>query len=106
MRASQLDCRLIALEDVDCLFEHTRKPHDSAKTRLTTLSDLLNCMDGLLRGGADGLIMFLTANMTSEIDEAMLRTARVDLAGLHARGSFPGARVLHVLVAGPRMGVY
>ena len=37
-------------------------------------------MDGLLRGGADGLIMFLTANMTSKIDEAMLRTARVDLS--------------------------
>ena len=26
MRAAQLNCRLIALEDVDCLFEHTRKP--------------------------------------------------------------------------------
>ena len=37
-------------------------------------------MDGLLRGGADGLIMILTANTTSEIDEAMLRTARVDLS--------------------------
>ena len=79
MRAAQLNCRLIALEDVDCLFEHTRKPHDTAKTRLT-LSGLLNCMDGLLRGGADGLIMILTANMTNEIDEAMLRTARVDLS--------------------------
>ena len=79
MHAAQLNCRLIALEDVDCLFEHTRKPHDTAKTRLT-LSGLLNCMDGLLRGGADGLIMILTANMTNEIDEAMLRTARVDLS--------------------------
>ena len=80
MRASQLDCRIIALEDVDCLFDHTRKPHDaSAKTGLT-LSGLLNCMDGLLRSGAGGLIMFLTANMTSEIDEAILRTARVDLS--------------------------
>ena len=79
MRASQLNCRLIALEDVDCLFEHERKPQDSTRTRLT-LSGLLNCMDGLLRSGADGLIMFLTANMTNEIDEAMLRTARVDLS--------------------------
>ena len=75
----QLDCLLIVLENVDCLFEHEHKPHDSAKT-LLTLSGLLNCMDGLLRGGADGLIMFLTANMTSKIDEAMLRTARVDLS--------------------------
>ena len=64
---------------MDCLFEHTRKLHDSAKTRLT-LSGLLNCMDGLLRGGSDGLIMILTANMTSEINEAMLRTASVDLS--------------------------
>ena len=90
------------------MFEHTRTPHDSAKTRLT-LSGLLNCMDGLLRGGSDGLIMILTANMTSEIDEAMLCTARVDLSlvyGLYTRGSFPGARVLHVLLVRVRMGVY
>ena len=37
-------------------------------------------MDRLLRGRADGLIMFLTAKMANEIDVAMLRTARVDLS--------------------------
>ena len=53
--------------------------------------------------------MILTASMTSEIDEAMLCTARVDLSlvyGLYTRGSFPGARVLHVLLVRVRMGVY
>ena len=61
----QLDCCLIVLEDVDCLFEHTHKPHDSAKTLLTLLG-LLNCMDWLLHCRAEGLIMFLTANMTRQ----------------------------------------
>ena len=64
---------------MDCLFEHKRKPHDSAKTLLTLLG-LLNCMDELLRSGSDGLIMILTANMTSDIVKAMLLTARVDLS--------------------------
>ena len=105
MRASQLNCRPIALEDVDCLFKHTRKPHDSAQTLLTLLG-LLNYMDGLLCGGSDGLIMILTASMTSEMDEAMLRTARVDLSLAFTHADRFQARVLHVLLVGPQMGVY
>ena len=76
MKASSMGCRLIALEDIDCIFEQ-RKPNDVAAASLT-LSGLLNCMDGMLRGSANGLIMLLTANMVSQIDEAVLRTARVD----------------------------
>ena len=78
-RARQMGCRIVVLEDVDCLFEEGRKPQGTVKTGLT-LSGLLNCMDGILRGSADGMIMFLTANLTDKIDEAMLRTSRVDLA--------------------------
>jgi hypothetical protein len=78
-QARQFGCRVVALEDVDCLFEEGRKPHDTARTGLT-LSGLLNCMDGLLRGCADGMIMFLTANVTNQIDAAVLRTSRIDLA--------------------------
>jgi predicted AAA+ superfamily ATPase len=77
--ARKMGCRLIALEDVDCIFEKGRKPNDAAAASLT-LSGLLNCMDGILRGSANGLIMLLTANLVSEIDEAVLRTARVDYA--------------------------
>lgn len=79
MNASAIGCRLIALEDVDCVFEPNRKPGDSVAASLT-LSGLLNCMDGMLRGAARGLIMVLTANVVDKIDEAVLRTARVDYA--------------------------
>jgi hypothetical protein len=71
--------RLIALEDVDCLFEEKRKQHDASLRCGLTLSGLLNCMDGMLRAGADGMLMFLTANLTSQIDEALLRSARIDV---------------------------
>ena len=75
--AGGIGCTLIALEDVDCVFDSKRKPGDAAAAALT-LSGLLNCMDGMLRGAARGLIMVLTANVVDQIDEAVLRTARVD----------------------------
>jgi hypothetical protein len=77
--ARGIGCTLIALEDVDCVFDPSRKPGDAAAASLT-LSGLLNCMDGMLRGAAKGLIMVLTANVVDRIDEAVLRTARVDFA--------------------------
>jgi len=60
--ASQMGCRIIALEDA--LF---------STSQLT-----LNAMDGLLRTSAAGLIMILTT--TEPTDEAVLRAARVDFA--------------------------
>jgi hypothetical protein len=75
--ARGIGCTLIALEDVDCVFDPSRKPGDASAASLT-LSGLLNCMDGMLRGAARGLIMVLTANVVDRIDEAVLRTARVD----------------------------
>ena len=77
--ARGIGCTLIALEDVDCVFDPSRKPGDAAAASLT-LSGLLNCMDGMLRGAARGLIMVLTANVVDRIDEAVLRTARVDFS--------------------------
>jgi mitochondrial chaperone BCS1 len=74
--ACTIGCRIIALEDVDCLFNPERKLCGVP----LTLSGLLNSMDGILRGAATGLIMFLTANTTEAIDEAVLRTARVDFS--------------------------
>jgi AAA+ superfamily predicted ATPase len=71
------NCSIVVLEDVDCLFELSRKQGDTQRTGLT-LSGLLNCMDGMLR--TSGLIMFLTANLTDAIDAAVLRSARVDLS--------------------------
>lgn len=74
-KASQFKCRLVALEDVHCLF---KTPDDKAVCRLT-LSGLLNNLDGLQRDGSDGLILVLTANSTEHFDRALIRSARMDL---------------------------
>jgi len=79
MLAGAAGSRIIALEDVDCVFESNRKPGDATGSSLT-LSGLLNCMDGMLRSSSKGLIMILTANVVEKIDEAVLRTARMDIA--------------------------
>lgn len=68
------DCKVLVLEDIDCLFVE-RKANDTVKNGLT-LSGILNCLDGLFRN--EGIIVFLTANNITEIDEALLRSARVD----------------------------
>lgn len=68
------NCKIIVLEDVDCLFMN-RKDMDTLKNSLT-LSGLLNCLDGFFRN--EGIIIFLTANNISSIDEAMLRSCRMD----------------------------
>lgn len=67
-------CKIVVIEDIDCLF-CDRKKHDSERNSLT-LSGLLNCMDGLFR--ADGIIVFLTTNKIEELDEALVRSARID----------------------------
>ena len=72
IKASELECGIVVLEDVDCLFAQNRKPGEQVSK--LTLSGLLNCLDGILR--ASGLIIFLTANFTENIDAALLRTAR------------------------------
>ena len=82
--ARMAGCRLIALEDVDRIFSegrHSGGKHSSSSSsssNMLTLSGLLNCMDGLLRG--DGLIMVFTANSLEHLEDAVLRTARVDFA--------------------------
>lgn len=68
------DCKIVVIEDIDCLF-NDRKKHDAQRNSLT-LSGLLNCMDGLFR--ADGIIVFFTTNRIEDLDEAMLRSARID----------------------------
>lgn len=68
------DCKIIVLEDIDCLFTN-RKEHDVEKNCLT-LSGMLNCLDGMFRN--DGIMVFMTANNVSCIDDAMLRSSRID----------------------------
>lgn len=76
--AVRQECRVMAIEDVDCLFEN-RKADDTLRTGLT-LSGLLNCLDGIPRDCAEGLVVFLTANSTNTLDPALIRTSRLDLS--------------------------
>ncbi len=70
----KINCRILVLEDIDCIFTE-RKVNDSYKNSVT-LSGLLNCLDGLFRN--EGIIVVLTANNINNIDEAMLRSSRID----------------------------
>ena len=71
-KASEYKFGIVVMEDVDCLFEQDRMPGQPPSK--LTLSGLLNALDGMLR--IDGLIVFLTANITKTIDAALLRTSR------------------------------
>lgn len=72
--AKKNNVRILVLEDVDCLFNE-RKIHDGARNSLT-LSGILNCLDGMYRN--EGIMIFMTANNVSFIDEAVLRSNRID----------------------------
>jgi len=72
-QSSTAGCKMIVLEDIDSFL--------AANTTTLTMSGLLNCLDGLMRG--DGLIVVLTANSIEKINvdcHALLRTARIDMA--------------------------
>ena len=66
--------KIILIEDIDCIFED-RKEGDSVKNKVT-LQGLLNCMDGFtcIEGG----LIFITANKPESLDNAMIRSCRVD----------------------------
>lgn len=68
------DCKVIIIEDIDCLFQD-RKAHDTLRNSLT-LSGILNCLDGLCRN--EGIIVFLTTNTVEVLDNAMVRSSRID----------------------------
>lgn len=75
-RLVQLDnCRVLVMEDIDCLFCSGRKEGDAARNSVS-LSGLLNILDGVSR--AEGLVVCMTTNNIDAIDEAMLRAGRVD----------------------------
>jgi len=67
--------KIILIEDIDCIFED-RKEGDCMKNKLT-LQGLLNCLDGFTT--LEGSLMFITANNPSCLDDALIRSCRVDL---------------------------
>jgi len=66
--------RIIVLEDIDCLFDATRKEGD--EHTMITLQSLLNCLDGYMC--SEGTLLFMTANKPEKLDYAMVRSCRID----------------------------
>ena len=66
--------KIIIIEDIDCIFKD-RKEGDHLKNKIT-LQGLLNCMDGFTC--VEGALIFITANNPETLDEAVIRSCRVD----------------------------
>ena len=66
--------RIIVIEDIDTLFDDTRKQGDTENN--ITLQAFLNCLDGFTC--IDGTMLFLTANKPEVLDHAMIRSCRID----------------------------
>lgn len=65
--------RIIVIEDIDSIFTDRKKGDDDNGV---TLQGLLNCFDGF--ACVEGTLLFITANKPEVIDEAVLRSCRVD----------------------------
>ena len=65
--------RIIVIEDIDSIFTDRKKGDDENGI---TLQGLLNCFDGF--ACVEGTLLFITANKPEVIDEALLRSCRVD----------------------------
>lgn len=66
---------VIVIEDIDCIFSD-RKTLDSHKNHIT-LNGLLNCLDGF--NNQEGVILIMTTNYPDKLDDALLRSGRIDL---------------------------
>lgn len=74
--------RIYVIEDVDCssnaVLERTSIiPTDFKKEEYLTLSDILNCIDGILE--LKDTIMIFTTNYVDKLDKALIRPGRIDL---------------------------
>lgn len=66
---------ILVLEDIDCIFAD-RKTNDSLKNNIT-MNGILNCLDGF--NNPEGLIVIMTTNFPDKLDEAFMRSGRIDL---------------------------
>ena len=65
--------RIIIIEDIDCIFTNRKKGDDENHI---SLQGLLNCFDGF--SCVEGTLLFLTANHPEVLDDAVLRSCRID----------------------------
>jgi hypothetical protein len=66
---------ILVLEDIDCIFAD-RKTNDSLKNNIT-MNGILNCLDGF--NNPEGLIVIMTTNFPDKLDDALVRSGRIDL---------------------------
>jgi SpoVK/Ycf46/Vps4 family AAA+-type ATPase len=66
---------ILVLEDIDCIFAD-RKINDSLKNNIT-MNGILNCLDGF--NNPEGLIVIMTTNFPDKLDDALMRSGRIDL---------------------------
>ncbi len=66
--------RIIVLEDIDCIFDSSRKEGD--EHNMVTLQAILNCLDGHMC--VEGTLLFMTANNPEKMDYALIRSCRID----------------------------
>lgn len=65
--------KIIVIEDIDCIFTDRKKGDDDNGI---SLQGLLNCFDGF--ACIEGTLLFITANQPQVLDEAMIRSCRID----------------------------
>ena len=66
---------ILVLEDIDCIFIE-RKANDALKNHIT-MNGILNCLDGF--NNPEGLIVIMTTNFPDKLDDALMRSGRIDL---------------------------
>jgi len=66
---------ILVLEDIDCIF-FDRKTNDTLKNHIT-MNGILNCLDGF--NNPEGLIVIMTTNFPDKLDDALMRSGRIDL---------------------------
>jgi hypothetical protein len=69
---------ILVLEDIDCIF-FDRKTNDGLKNNIT-MNGILNCLDGF--NNPEGLIVIMTTNFPEKLDDALMRSGRIDLTHL------------------------
>ncbi len=74
--ASNIDkTSILVIEDIDCIFAD-RKSGDTMRNKIT-LNGLLNSLDGF--NNPEGLIVIITTNFPDKLDEALVRSGRIDM---------------------------
>lgn len=66
---------ILLLEDID--IASAAREREDKKSKGTSMSGLLNALDGI--STPDGMIVIMTSNHREELDEALLRSGRVDV---------------------------